>query len=164
MTQWFWSENGATVTPEATTAGDSPFVQPTRVTKRILADEHQETGNMQAAALGINNPAVNRIEERSELSQASMQGQPSDNQADLSTDEVSLAEPDLASATEADTESNDSYLAREHLAVHTWNVRSLKSLANRDALTLHLEQHQPEILVATETWLDFKLTQIHQNY
>ena len=108
--------------------------------------------------------AGRQASEVNNLSQDSNQDPPSVNQADRNNDEDNQAGQDLANAREADTESNDSVLVREHLAVHTWNVRSLKSLVNRDALTLHLERHQPEVLVATETWLDYKLTLIHQNY
>ena len=50
------------------------------------------------------------------------------------------------------------------LNVHAWNIRSLNNSTNKHAVALHLERHQPDILIITETWLNKRLPNLHQNY
>ena len=53
---------------------------------------------------------------------------------------------------------------RGTLIIHAWNIRSIGNPTNKHAVSLHLERHQPDLLIVTETWLKQRLPPLHQNY
>ena len=125
----------------------------------------------------MNMPSVNNTPHRTTLETHSQQEEEAHPEAEEAEVEAEAAEADKdlvqdrlgpnssngsKNSNHSERENDDAPPeARGTICIHAWNIRSLKNSTNKHAVALHLERHQPDILIITETWLDQQLTNLH---
>ena len=131
--------------------------------KDSISDQAVNTHKVNNPQLQANSSILSEgVEEQPEIEEGA------EAEAEEGAEEQEAENPgNSSSASSSPSEhGSDAQLAepRGTLIIHAWNIRSISNLTNKHAVSLHLERHQPDLLIVTETWLKQRLPPLHQHY